>query len=144
MASNQLHGHHHVCGTCRVPLQGALNHDKCALFYRDTISHTNCHHSGSSVIITVGQVYSGLSWVSVNFKPFYSFITFCLKISWKGCVSHSAKTCIPSPFSKFPHHSQDTSYLTVPFYYFWNDDTLTKIHEYSWAEYWRNCTFLTY
>lgn len=61
MASNQLHGHHHVCGTCSVLLQAALNHDKRALFHRDTISHTNCHHSDSSAVITVGQVYSGLS-----------------------------------------------------------------------------------
>lgn len=73
MASNQVHGQHHVCGTRSVLLQAALNHDKCALFYRDTISHTNCHHSGSSAIITVGQVYSGLSWVSVNSKPVPQF-----------------------------------------------------------------------
>lgn len=61
MASNQLCEQHHGYGTCSVLLQGALNHAKCALFYRDTTSHTNCHHPGSSAIIRVGQVCLGLS-----------------------------------------------------------------------------------
>lgn len=60
------------------------------------------------------QGWVGSLWILNPSPPFHSFITFCLKISQKGCVSHSAKTCISFPFSKFPHHSQDTIYLTVP------------------------------
>lgn len=61
MASYQLHGQQHAYSVHHIPFQGALNHNKHALLYIDTISHTNCHHSGSSTIIRVRQVYFGLS-----------------------------------------------------------------------------------
>lgn len=76
MVFYQLCGQQHVYSIYNTVFLGALNHDKCALFYMDTISHTNCHHSGSSTIIRVRQVYLGLSWVSVNFIPISHFLQF--------------------------------------------------------------------
>lgn len=69
----QLCGEQHAYSIYGILFQGALNYNKWALFYIDTISYTNCHHSGSSAIIRMRQVYLGLSRVSVNFIPISPF-----------------------------------------------------------------------